>query len=209
MSEIFIVDDDPPVDAALTTALKSAGFDVVNFVDGESFLNAARAHTPGCILIDTYLPGCPGLEVLKELDAPHYPAPVLIMSRRYDIPTAVVAMRYGARDFIEKPFDPAALVDRIRAAIEAWQQDHGDDGLLARVFPGHERLTAREREVLEQIARGASNKETGRDLGISPRTVEVHRARIMDKLAAKNAADLMRIVLRAGPAAGKLKNTGS
>ena len=80
---------------------------------------------------------------------------------------------------------------------------------LAQVFPGHERLTAREREVLEQIARGASYKETGHDLGISPRTVEVHRARIMDKLAAKNVADLIRIVLRAGPRAGQLKDTGS
>jgi two-component system, LuxR family, response regulator FixJ len=209
MSEIFIVDDDPLVDAALTMALNGAGFDVVNFVDGESFLSAARERTPDCILIDTYLPGCPGLEVLKQLDAPHYPAPILVVSSRHDIPTAVMAMRYGAQDFIEKPFEPATLTIRIRETIQAWQLAHGGAGLLAEMFPGHERLTAREREVLEQIARGASNKETGRDLGISPRTVEVHRARIMDKLAAKNAADLMRIVLRAGPPAGKLKDTGS
>ena len=209
MSEIFIVDDDPLVDAALTVALNGQGFDVVNFNDGESFLNAARARTPDCILIDTYLPGSPGRDVLRRLDALSYPAPVLVMSSRRDIPTAVMAMRSGAQDFIEKPFDPAAVAIRTRAAIEAWRQDHSDESLLARVFPGHERLTAREREVLEQIARGASNKETGRGLGISPRTVEVHRARIMDKLAAKNAADLMRIVLRAGPALGKLKDTGS
>jgi two-component system, LuxR family, response regulator FixJ len=209
MSEIFIVDDDPLVDTALTTALNGEGFSVVNFVEGETFLSAARTRTPGCVVIDTYLPGCPGIDVLKRLDAPHYPAPVLVMSRRHDIPTAVDAIRNGAQDFIEKPFDPAAVAARIRDAIDAWQQDHNEDSPLARVFPGHERLTAREREVLEQIASGASNKETGRDLGISPRTVEVHRARIMDKLAAKNAADLMRIVLRAGPPASKLKNTGT
>lgn len=209
MSKIFIVDDDPLIDTALTMALNSEGFEVVNFVEGESFLSAARARTPDCVVIDTYLPGCPGLDVLKRLDAQHYPAPVLVTSRRHDIPTAVDAMRNGAQDFIEKPFDPAAVAARIRDAIDSWQQNHNEDGLLARVFPGHERLTAREREVLQQIARGASNKETGRDLGISPRTVEVHRARIMDKLAAKNAADLMRIVLRAGQPAGKLKNTGT
>ena len=209
MSEIFIVDDDPLVDTALTMALNSKGFNVVNFIEGESFLNAARARTPDCVVIDTYLPGGSGLEVLKRLDAQHYPAPILVMSRRHDIPTAVDAMRSGAQDFIEKPFDPAAVAARIRSAIDAWQHDHSEDSLLARVFPGHERLTARERDVLERIASGASNKEAGRELGISPRTVEVHRARIMDKLAAKNAADLMRIVLRAGPTASKLKSTGT
>jgi two-component system, LuxR family, response regulator FixJ len=209
MSQIFILDDDPPADAALTMALNRDGFDVVTFVDGECFLNAACERTPDCILIDTYLPGCPGLEVLKRLDAPRYPAPVLVVSSRHDIPTAVTAMRCGAQDFIEKPFDPTALTIRIRETIQAWRQARSADSLVAQDFPGHERLTAREREVLEQIARGASNKETGHDLGISPRTVEVHRARIMDKLAAKNAADLMRIVLRAGAALGKLKDTGS
>jgi two-component system, LuxR family, response regulator FixJ len=209
MVEIFIVDDDPLVDTALTIALSSEGFNVVNFVEGESFLNAARTRAPDCIVIDTSLPGCSGLELLKRLDAQHYPAPILIMSRRRDIPTAVDAMRNGAQDFIEKPFDPDAVAARIRSVIDAWWLDHNEDRLLTREFPGHDRLTTREREVLEQIARGASNKETGRDLGISPRTVEVHRARIMDKLAAKNAADLMRIVLRAGLPAGKLKRTGT
>jgi two-component system, LuxR family, response regulator FixJ len=155
------------------------------------------------------LTGLPGLDVLRWLDAPHYPAPVLVMSSRHDIPTAVMAMRGGAQDFIEKPFDPATVADRTRATIEAWRLDHGEDSLLARVFPGRELLTAREHEVLEQIARGAYNKETGRDLGISPRTVEVHRARIMEKLAAKNAADLMRIVLRAGSPPGRPTDAGS
>jgi len=209
MSEIFIVDDDPLVDTALAMALNSEGFNVVNFVEGESFLNVARLRAPDCVVIDTYLPGSSGLDVLKRLDAPHYPAPVLMTSRRHDIPTAVEAMRNGAQDFIEKPFDPAAVAIRIRGVIDAWRLEHHDEGLLTLGFPGQELLTAREREVLERIANGASNKEAGRALGISQRTVEVHRARIMDKLAAKNAADLMRIVLRAGPPAGKLKNTGS
>jgi two-component system, LuxR family, response regulator FixJ len=211
MSEIFIVDDDPLVDTALAMALNSEGFNVVNFVEGESFLNVARLRPPDCIVIDTYLPGSSGMDVLKRLDAPHYPAPVLMTSRRHDIPTAVEAMRSGAQDFIEKPFDPAAVAIRIRDIIDTWRQEHHKEGLLAHGFPGQDLLTAREREVLESIANGASNKEAGRALGISQRTVEVHRARIMDKLAAKNAADLMRIVLRAGPAARaiQIKRTGT
>jgi two-component system, LuxR family, response regulator FixJ len=211
MSEIFIVDDDPLVDAALATALNSEGFNVVNFVEGESFLNVARLRAPDCVLIDTYLPGSSGLDVLRRLNAQHYPAPVLMTSRRHDIPIAVEAMRGGAQDFIEKPFDPAAVAIRIRGVIDGWRQERHEEGLLARGFPGLDLLTAREREVLESIANGASNKEAGRALGISQRTVEVHRARIMDKLAAKNAADLMRIVLRAGPAPRpiQIKRTGT
>jgi len=195
MGEIFIVDDDPSVCAALSIALRSEGYQVKSFVEGKSFLAAARAETPGCVLLDVQLPGCSGLDVLKELNAQHYPAPILIISGRGDIPQAIDAIRNGALDFIEKPFDVAAVAARVRETILRWQSASQGDSILARNFPGHQRLTAREREVLERIAQGASNKEAGRQLGISPRTVEVHRAHIMEKLAAKNAADLMRIVL--------------
>jgi two-component system, LuxR family, response regulator FixJ len=196
MREIFIVDDDPSVRAALAVVLSGEGYQVTSFVEGEAFLSAARSRTPGCVLIDVHLPDCSGLDVLRRLDAQRYPAPILVISGRGDIPTAVDAIRHGALDFIEKPFDPTVVVTRVRDAIDAWQNVNRDDSILAREFPGHDRLTARERDVLERIARGASNKEAGRELGISPRTIEVHRARIMEKLAAKNAADLMRIVLR-------------
>jgi two-component system, LuxR family, response regulator FixJ len=195
MNEIFIVDDDPSVRDALSVVLSGDGYQVTSFVEGESFLSAARARTPDCVLIDVHLPGCSGIEVLRQLDAQRYPAPILIISGRGDIPTAIDAIRNGALDFIEKPFDPAAVATRVREAIGAWQNVNREDSILARDFPGHERLTVRERDVLERIARGASNKEAGRELGISPRTIEVHRARIMEKLVAKNAADLMRIVL--------------
>ncbi len=195
MSEVFIVDDDPLLRAALSIALRDEGLKVTSFVDGESFLNAAQWRTPACVLIDMHLPGCSGLELLKALDARQYPAPIFIISGRGDIPTAVDAIRNGALDFIEKPFDPANLAIRVRDAIQAWQNLGQEGRDFARDFDGHERLTGREWDVLERIARGASNKETGRELAISPRTVEVHRARIMEKLGAKNAADLMGIVL--------------
>lgn len=196
MSEIFIVDDDPSVRAALAVVLSGEGYQVTSFGEGEAFLSAARSRTPGCLLIDVNLPGCSGLDVLRKLDAQRYPAPILMISGHGDIPTAVDAIRQGALDFIEKPFDPATVASRVRGVMDAWQQWRGGDAQLVRDFPGIERLTARERDVLERIAHGASNKEAGRELGISPRTVEVHRARIMEKLNAKNAADLMRIVLR-------------
>jgi two-component system, LuxR family, response regulator FixJ len=198
MSEVFIVDDDPSVRAALSAVLNGAGFDVTSFAEGESFLSVARSRTPQCVLIDVRLPGASGVEVLKSLNAQHYPAPIFVISGQGDIPTAVDAIRNGALDFIEKPFDPAAVAVRIRDAVEAWRNAGKEDGILARNFPGHERITAREWDVLERIARGSSSKEAGRDLAISPRTVEVHRARIMEKLGAKNAADLMRIVLGKG-----------
>jgi two-component system, LuxR family, response regulator FixJ len=195
MSEIFVVDDDPSVRAALSVMLSGGGFEVTSFGEGEAFLTAARSRTPGCVLIDVHLPGCSGLDVVRKLDVERYPAPILVISGRGDIPMAVDAIRNGALDFIEKPFDAAAVVVRVRDAIAAWRNAHRADSILAADFPGHERLTARERDVLERIARGASNKEASRELAISPRTVEVHRSRIMEKLNAKNAADLMRIVL--------------
>ena len=198
MSEIFIVDDDPAMRAALSIVLGAEGYSITAFADGESFLAAAHSRIPGCAIIDVHLPGCSGIELLKKIDAPHYPAPVLVISGLGDIPTAVEAIRNGALDFIEKPFEPGAVVARVRDAMHAFERLGGEGGLLGTDFPGNERLTAREREVLGRIAEGASNKEAGRALGISPRTIEVHRARIMEKLGAKNAADLMRIVLGKG-----------
>jgi two-component system, LuxR family, response regulator FixJ len=198
MSEIFVVDDDPSVGAALSIILRSAGFEITSFVEGDAFLTAARSRTPECILLDVHLSNCSGLELLRRLDARRYPAPILVISGSGDIRTAVDAIRNGALDFIEKPFDASSLVTRVREVISAWRNRNREDGLLVHSFPGHDRLTAREREVLKQIAQGASNKEASRQLGISPPTVEVHRARIMEKLGAKNAADLMRIVLSSG-----------
>jgi two-component system, LuxR family, response regulator FixJ len=198
MSEIFIVDDDPSISVALSTVLRAAGYDIASFLEGASFLDAARTRTPGCVLIDVHLPDCSGLDLLKAIDAKNYPAPIFVISGRGDIATAIDAIRNGALDFIEKPFDPSVVVSRVREAIRVWQSPSGENGVIARNFPGHERLTTRERDVLERIAHGASNKEIGRELGISPRTVEVHRARVMEKLGAKNAADLMCIVFGRG-----------
>lgn len=195
--EIFIVDDEPAVLAAISAALRLEGYQVTGFTDGASFLEKAKACRPNCVILDVHMPGRSGLDILKELNAQQYPAPVFIISGVGDIPMAVEAIRNGAHDFIEKPFDARTVVTRVGEAVAAWaQRDRmaGQSSIPA-AFPGREQLTMREHDVLVQIAAGASNKEAGRKLGISPRTVEVHRARIMEKLGAKNAADLVRLVM--------------
>jgi two-component system response regulator FixJ len=192
--EVFVVDDDPMVLNALTVFLTREGYQVAGFSDGASFLDAARSRTPICIILDVQMPGMTGIDLLKALKAEDYPAPVFIVSGSGDIPTAVEAIKNGAFDFIEKPVKASTVVTRVREAVDAWSRRHSN-GNLPHAFPGHEQLTTRERDVLGQIAAGSSNKQAGRELGISPRTIEVHRARIMEKLGAKNAADLVRIAL--------------
>ena len=199
--EVFIVDDDALVLNALSVVLSRQGYQVTGFAEGASFLAAAKSRTPTCVILDVHMPGQSGLDILKELNAQQYPAPIFIISGIGDIPMAVEAIKNGAFDFIEKPFDATTVIMRVREAVEAWSRraKHSDGEVsLPRVFPGHDLLTSRERDVLGQIASGSSNKQAGRELGISPRTIEVHRARIMEKLGAKNAADLVRIVLSDG-----------
>jgi FixJ family two-component response regulator len=196
--EVFIIDDDPTVLDGLCGMFTQAGYRVAGFVDGASFVAAARQRTPACVILDLYMPGRSGLEVLRDIDAYNYPAPIFIASGRGDIPSAVAAIKSGAFDFFEKRSDASTLVERVRNAVNAWERrrhDGNGDDLLPSSFPGSELLTRREREVLAQIAASATNKEVAHDLGISQRTVEIHRAHIMHELGAKNSVDLARKVL--------------
>lgn len=193
---IFIVDDDAAVRDALGVVFMLEGYTVRSFEDGGEFISAVRDVLPACVVLDVHMPGRSGLDILRDLNADHYQAPIFIISGQGDIPMAVQAIKSGAFDFIEKPFDAETVVERVKEAISAFdRRREKTEGGIGDVFPGSDLLTPREREVLHQIAAGASNKEAGRSLGISPRTIEVHRARIMEKLGAKNAADLVRIVL--------------
>jgi two-component system response regulator FixJ len=198
-STLFVVDDDASIRAALAHVFTRHGYEVTAFAEGDSFLGVARTWRPTCILLDVNMPGRSGISVLKELNAEHYGAPIFIISAQRDIPLAVDAIKAGAFDFIEKPFDPDAVVARVDRGIADWKGLVSNGaGQMPLKFAGAERLTPRERQVLCQIAGGASNREAGTRLAISSRTVEVHRARIMDKLGARNAADLVRIVLTNG-----------
>jgi two-component system, LuxR family, response regulator FixJ len=200
-SEVFIVDDDYDMREALCAILRDAGYRTAAFTDGRSFVRIARDQAPACVLLDICMPGLSGLEVLTELDAKNYPAPILIISAQDDVLNVVQAMRNGAYDYIEKQLDGDAIVARVVDAIETWthlRRREEASPALSPAIQGYYQLTRREREVLSQIAGAASNKETARTLGISPRTVEIHRGRIMHKLGAKNSVDLMRIVMNTG-----------
>lgn len=196
---LAIVDDDASVRDALSMLLKLEGFSSRTFGDGDSFLEAMAGFTPVCIILDLNLPGRSGLDVLRQLAGARLTSPVFVISGQSDVSLAVEAMKLGATDFFEKPFSAGALIERVREAVTAHRRSMSGylDGLAD--FPGRDLLTRRERDVLVLIAGGASNKEAGRRLGISPRTIEVHRAHIMDKLGAKNAADLFRIVMSHSP----------
>jgi FixJ family two-component response regulator len=197
--EIFVLDDDPAVRETLSLVLSAGGYEVKGFADGGELLALARNRTPACILLDVHIPGKSGLDVLKELRGEEYPAPIFMISGQGDIAMAVSAIKNGALDFIEKPFRGNEIVVRLNEAIgaHALRRAEPPAGTAVLRIPGAEPLTRREREVLEQFTSGASNKEAGRQLGISPRTIEDHRANIMKKLGARNAADLVRIVMTA------------
>jgi FixJ family two-component response regulator len=196
--EIFIVDDDPAIRQMLSMIFVQAGYHATCFADGAALLASARMTVPACIILDVNIPGRSGLDILKQLNAEDYPAPIFVISGQGDIPTAVDAIRNGALDFIEKPFRASEVVTRVKESIEAWtqrQQESPTPSLTPIGIPGREPLTRRERDVLNLIVAGASSKEAGRRLGISPRTVEFHRARILEKVDAKNTADLIRIIM--------------
>jgi two-component system response regulator FixJ len=200
--EVFIVDDDPTVRDVLSEVFDQAGYKAISFVDGASFIAAARERIPACVILDIYMPGRSGLEILKDIDAANYPAPIFIASGRGDIPSAVEAIKLGAFDFIEKRLDADTLVGRVRDAVEAraqrqqnGQQNGSGADFPSLDFPGCDLLTRREREVLALIATSATNKEAALNLGISQRTIEIHRAHIMHKLGAKNSVDLARKVM--------------
>lgn len=194
---VAVVDDDPAVRDSLATIFEMEGFRVWTYGGGDEFLTDAATITPDCLLLDVHMPARSGLEVLEAIGGARYMAPIVMISGQGDIPMAVAAIKAGAHDFIEKPFDAETVIERIRESVAAHRayQRRGPQPPVARRFPNAHTLTAREAEVLDQITKGLSNKEAGRILGISPRTVEVHRARIMEKVGARNTADLMRIVL--------------
>jgi FixJ family two-component response regulator len=194
--DLFIVDDDAAVRDGLCLVFEQAGYRVSPFTDGTALLMALQQRHPDAVLLDFCLPGSNGLELLRQIAMRRFDGPVVMMSGRADIPMAVAVIQAGAADLVEKPVDADKVVRQVGQAIATHARRNAErsDPVSALGPGGASLLTPRERDVLQELVRGASNKEAGRSLGISPRTIEVHRARIMEKLGARNAADLVRVI---------------
>lgn len=190
---VFIVDDDDLIRSSVRRLLTNANLATELYASGAEFLAQARIERPSCLILDFKMPGMNGLEVQASLKQRRIELPVIFLTGSSDIPIAVAAMREGAADFVEKPFDNAYLLTRVRQAIERsskWWQDSAERrGTLQRF----DLLTARERSVFELVVVGKTNKEIARDLGASYRTIEIHRRRVMEKMAAPTLADLVRM----------------
>ncbi|MBI5721496.1 MAG: response regulator transcription factor [Burkholderiales bacterium] len=196
---VFIVDDDAAVRDSIALMLGLAGYRTAVFADAESFLAAWNEDCKGCVVADVRLPGRSGIELLEALRARGSTLPFVIITAHGDVATARSAFRSQAVDFLEKPFDHAQLSAAIETAFALeGRRILRDDGRRADAEKLG-RLTAREREVLERAAQGLHAKEIAAALGISPRTVEVHKARIMDKLGVRNLAELVRFAVAAKP----------
>lgn len=195
---VFIVEDDPSVRDALALLLGLNGLSVVLFADAESFLAARRPDWYGCLLVDIRMPGMDGLTLQKRLRESGSWLPVIVMTGHGDVESARQAFRSEAVDFLEKPIDHSRLLSAIEDAFARQhlrQDDAERDTAVANLL---QTLTPREREVMAQVVAGRHNREIARQLAISPRTVEVHKARLLAKLQVGSIADLVRLSLRAG-----------
>ena len=195
---VHIVDDEDAIRRSASFMLKTSGYAVETWVNGAAFLKEARHVPDGCILLDVRMPEMDGLEVQQELLNRGVTMPVIVLTGHADVSIAVRAMKAGAVDFIEKPFEKAVLIASIEAAFARMAASDGAAARAAEAEVVLAILTPREREVLEGLAQGLPNKTIAYDLGISPRTVEVHRANLMAKLDVRSLSDALRLAFAAG-----------
>jgi two-component system, LuxR family, response regulator FixJ len=192
---VYIVDDDNGVRSSIRVLMKSVGLPAVTHASAKEFLETYHPNQPGCLVLDIRMPGMSGLELQEALNEKGAVIPVIFITGHGDIPMAVEAMRHGAFDFLQKPFRDQDLIDRIQQALAR-------DGEIRESLREHGRtrarissLTPREKEVLELLTSGKANKMMAQDLGLSQRTVEIHRAHVMEKMGAKSVAQLVRMVM--------------
>lgn len=190
---VYVVDDEQAVRASLAWLIESVGYQVRAFASSEEFMQGYTPDGPGCLVLDVRMPGMSGLELQERLTQQQIDVPIIFVTGHGDVPMAVRAMKSGAVDFIEKPFNDQVLLDRIHQALsraEELRRTHEDRKLSASRFA---KLTARERQVADSVASGKSSREIAAELGLSAKTVEVHRAHIMRKLECTTLAELVRL----------------
>jgi two-component system response regulator FixJ len=197
MSVVHVVDDDVAVRDSLVMLLESAGLDAVAYLSGTALLAACPIHGSGCILTDVQMPDIDGLGLQRRLGEVGNLLPVIVMTGHGDVPVAVAALKAGARDFLEKPFNDDHLLKVVREALAASEAAHRQELEDEQVAGRLASLTPKEREVLDRLVTGDPTKVIAYQLGSSPRTVEVHRARVMEKMAARSVAELVRMCIAA------------
>jgi FixJ family two-component response regulator len=194
---VFVVDDDEAVRTSLRLLLKSVGLPVETFASAQEFLDQFDPGRAGCLVLDIRMPGMSGLELQQQLNDRHSIMPIVFITGHGDVPMAVEAMQAGAVDFIQKPFRDQDLIDRINRALEKDREMRSALRERDEIRRRMSQLTPREREVLELVTQGKANKVIAGDLNVSQRTVEIHRARVMEKMGANSLAHLVRMVIEA------------
>jgi two-component system response regulator FixJ len=195
---VYIVDDDEAVRDSLAVMLQSKGYAVTSFGSAPEFLAVAPSLPAGCLIVDIRMPEMDGLELQQRLIDGGLEFPLVVITGHGDVPLAVRAMKAGAIDFIEKPFASEGILDSLEAAFARLAAPGGQHSAAGVGASRLALLSVREREVLEGLLAGLPNKSIAYDLGISPRTVEIHRARVMDKMGARSLSELVRLALAAG-----------
>ena len=195
---IHIVDDDEAARESLSFLLGAAGHAVKTFDSAGAFLKALAGMAVSCVVTDIRMPGIDGLELMRRLTAEGHRFPVIMITGHGDVPLAVEAMKLGAFDFLEKPFDDDTMIAAINAALHRVETDIESQRENSEIGERLDGLSPRERQVLDGLVAGQPNKAIGRDLGISPRTVEIYRAKVMDKMKASSLSELVRLAVRVG-----------
>jgi FixJ family two-component response regulator len=198
-STVFVIDDDEAVRKALAFLLRTAGLAVETFASAQAFLAGYDPKRRGCLVLDVRMPQMTGLELQQELNARGWRLPAIVITGHGTVPTAIAALRAGAFDFIEKPFRDEVLLESVQRALAFDETARQQQAKRADLERRAALLTPREREIMDLIAEGESNKTIARRLGISFRTVEIHRARVMEKMQARTTSDLIRMAIALEP----------
>lgn len=196
--KVYVIDDDEAMRDSLDFLLGAADFDVTLFESAQHFLDALAGADFGCVVSDVRMPGIDGIELLKRLKISRRSFPVLIMTGHGDVPLAVEAMKLGAIDFLEKPFEDDRLIAMIDIALKQAESGVRSEAAALDIAARVESLSPRERQVMEGLVAGLSNKQIAREYDISPRTIEVYRANVMTKMQAGSLSELVRLAMRAG-----------
>jgi two-component system, LuxR family, response regulator FixJ len=197
-STVHVIDDDEALRDSLTFLLRTARLDVLSYPSAAAFLDALPGAKLSCVITDVRMPGMSGIDLLRHLRERKISVPVIVITGHGDIPLAVEAMRIGAIDFLEKPFDDEVLIASVKAALRQKEGEAKRHGERAEIESRIAALSNRERDVLGGLVAGRANKQIAFDLSISPRTVEIYRANLMSKMRAGSLSDLVRMALIAG-----------